>query len=38
VDYFRIAENNRPIAKTQSGTEELENVILFSFELTLPGG
>jgi len=38
LDTFRYAENNRPIAKGQCGSEEFENVILFSFELTLSGG
>ena len=36
--FSRIAENNRPIVKTEPGGGEFENVILFSFELTLPGG
>ena len=35
---FYIAGNNRPIVKAEPGSGEFESVILFSFELTLPGG
>jgi hypothetical protein len=27
--FLRVAENNRPIVKTECGSDELENVILF---------
>jgi len=35
---FRVAENKRPIGKTEPGSGQFENVILFSSELILPGG
>jgi len=35
---LRVAEKKRPIGKTEPGSGQFENVILFSSELILPGG
>ena len=38
ITFLRVAENKRPIGKTEPGSGQFENVILFSSELILPGG